>query len=197
MDNKYKNGKIYKLVCDATPIVYYGSTIQSLPQRLSKHKTLRNCTSRELFEKGNVTIELVENYPCNSRKELEARERIYIEFMLDNFDHKVICNERMPARTDLECREYRKEYDKKYRQENKESISKKQREYYQDNKQSYNKKQKEYQLENRDTIRERQNEKFNCECGGRYTRSCKSHHLKTKKHQKWLDARTKTDLKKN
>jgi len=203
MDNKYQNGKIYKLVCDATPIVYYGSTIRSLPQRLSKHKAVRDCGSRELFEKGNVTIELVENYPCNSKKELLEREKIYIKFMLDNFDHRVICNKQIPARTALECREYRKEQKKeyrqknkesieKYRQDNKESISKQRKGYRQENKESIKKYSQEYRQKNRDTLNERKNEKFNCECGGQYTRSHKAKHLRTKKHQKWLDARTKT-----
>lgn len=40
-----------------------------------------------------------------------------------------------------------------------------------------------YRIENRNKINERQNEKFNCECGGTYTRYLKSRHLKTNKHK--------------
>jgi len=115
--NKYQNGKIYKLVCDNTPIVYYGSTIQKLSERLAIHKYYKSCSSRELFDKGNVTIHLIEDYPCNSRKELEARERIYIEFMLKNFDHKIICNKNISGRTRKEWYQDNKENNKEKRNE--------------------------------------------------------------------------------
>ena len=88
--NKYQNGKIYKLTCDNSPLIYYGSTYLPLNKRLSKHK-IQKTGSRELFELGNVSIHLIEEYPCNSKNELESRERIYIEFMLKNFDYKIIC----------------------------------------------------------------------------------------------------------
>ena len=151
MDSRYKNGKIYKLVCDATPIVYYGSTIISLSNRLSNHKSNKDCCSRELFDAGNVSIELIEQYPCNNKYELWARERIYIEFMLNNFTHRVICNKSIPNRT--------------------------YKEYYQAS--------KEYWAERR---RERENEKFNCDCGGRYTRGHKAQHLRSKKHQNYINS---------
>ena len=36
---RYLNhGKIYKLICNVTGLVYYGSTTESLKQRLSEHK---------------------------------------------------------------------------------------------------------------------------------------------------------------
>jgi hypothetical protein len=89
MDNqKYKNGKIYKLVSTQTDEVYYGSTIDSLPKRKSKHKysykqwlenKCKYTASFELFKFGDVEIVLVESFPCNSKYELFAREWYYIE----------------------------------------------------------------------------------------------------------------------
>ena len=157
MDNKYKNGKIYKLVCDATPIVYYGSTIVSLAQRLSDHKYKRTSMSRELFDMGNVSIHLIEEYPCNSKKELESRERIYIEFMLKNFKHKIICNKCIPTRTPAEYRQDNnyKEQQKEYYQDNKDKIKEnykynkeKCKEFYQENRDKLNNKCKQYYFEN-------------------------------------------------
>ena len=163
MDSKYKNGKIYKLVSTGTPIVYHGSTITSLEKRLSIHKSGRNtCASRELFDAGDVSIVLVEEYPCNNKYELESRERIYIEFMLNNFTHRVICNKTIPTRTMKEYedanREHINEYRMKYRQDNRESLNEKKR------------------------------EKFECDCGGRYTRCRKSEHFKTKKHLAYINS---------
>ena len=99
--------------------MYYGSTITSLAERLKKHKSVGNhCSSRELFDAGVVSIELVEEYPCNSKHELLSRERIYIEFMLNNFTHRVICNKQIPTRT-------QKERSREYHEDNKDAINKK------------------------------------------------------------------------
>ena len=177
MDSKYKNGKIYKLVCDATPIVYYGSTIQSLSDRLIHHKSHKDCGSKELFDAGNVSIVLVEEYPCNNRHELQSRERIYIEFMLNNFTHRVICNERIPTRTKAEWEqdniEHRREYKKKYHEQNREHRNEYGRKYRQDNK---------------NAINEKKREKFNCECGSIFRRNDKARHFKTKKHINYINA---------
>jgi hypothetical protein len=62
------------------------------------------------------------------------------------------------------------EYDAEYRQEN--------REYF-DN----------YRREHREELYRKQNEKFECECGGRHTRSTKNRHLKSKKHLQYLETK--------
>lgn len=78
------NGKIYKLVSLNDPsLVYYGSTIQSLKKRKSSHYYQYKsgkimCTSSKLFELGDVEIYLVENFPCENRKQLRRKEGEYI-----------------------------------------------------------------------------------------------------------------------
>ena len=192
MDNKYKRGKIYKLVCDATPIVYYGSTIQTLARRFIQHKNLKDCASKELFDKGNVSIELIEEYPCNNKAELESRERFYIEFMLKNFTHRIICNKLIPTRTRKEHREANKnqiaERDRLYYQANLEKISKRKKIYREANREKISEKGKEYYKLNKETIKEKKNEKFDCECGGRYLKSNKAIHFKTKKHLEYINS---------
>lgn len=83
----YQTGKIYRLfVPGLEEICYVGSTTKSLEHRLYYHKdaSLRDnqkkCGSTVLFEDGNeVVIGLLEDYPCQNRAELEARERYWIE----------------------------------------------------------------------------------------------------------------------
>ena len=75
----YLNGKVYRLLCNDSNLVYYGSTVQELGARLKSHKSKCNdCSSKILSGAGGLRIELVENYPCQSKAELEARERYYI-----------------------------------------------------------------------------------------------------------------------
>lgn len=80
----YSKGKIYKIVCNETGKVYIGSTVQKLNTRLNNHKSYynhwldgkidRQCASYAIIQFDNYYIELIENYPCNSRTELEMRE---------------------------------------------------------------------------------------------------------------------------
>ena len=72
----YKQGKIYKL--EGGGKFYYGSTIQSLPQRRGDHcsdaTTRRQKTKVYAFFNSigweNVSISLVETYPCSTKQEL-------------------------------------------------------------------------------------------------------------------------------
>jgi hypothetical protein len=75
----YKNGKIYKLV--AGDYVYIGSTTQKLCVRLAGHKIKNyNTTARILFESGyDVKIILIEDFPCENKDELTAREYYHIQ----------------------------------------------------------------------------------------------------------------------
>jgi len=80
---RYKRGKIYKITSD-NGLVYFGSTIRSLKSRFKNHKyhferSSFKYSSWKVFAGGNADIELVEKFPCRTRRELEARERWYIE----------------------------------------------------------------------------------------------------------------------
>jgi hypothetical protein len=59
-------------------MVYYGSTISPLSKRFYGHindmKMGVYCSSQELLKLGDAYIEWVENFPCNSKKELNRRE---------------------------------------------------------------------------------------------------------------------------
>ena len=84
-ENKYKHGKVYKITDIGYKECYVGSTIQSLSKRFGHHReTYKSgaCSSSALFEKygkDNCKIELIENYPCENREQLKAREGHYIQ----------------------------------------------------------------------------------------------------------------------
>ena len=77
-------GRIYRIV--GGDKVYYGSTKDCLSDRWKKHKytfthNIKKTSACKIFEEykfENCIIELVEEYPCDSRKELEIRESFYI-----------------------------------------------------------------------------------------------------------------------
>jgi len=146
----YENGKIYKLWCAETDMIYIGSTTQPLYKRLYAHKNRNAYTSRELFKVSNdVKIELIENYKCNNKEELHRREGELIR------ENKEICiNLNIAGRTPKEYRETNKErikeQSKEYKETNKEQIKEYKREYYKNNKE----KNKEYREANKERFKE-------------------------------------------
>ena len=98
--SKYQNGKIYKIVSSQTDQCYVGSTIRPLKERFRKHCNIKiqiehNMSSQQIMKYKDATIMLLENYPCNNKKELETRERFYIETLN-------CCNQVIPTRTNKE-----------------------------------------------------------------------------------------------
>ena len=183
----YKDGKIYKIVCDNTGLTYYGSTCEKhLSRRLSRHRNnysdyLKNpennfCTSFNILEGGNYSIVLVELYPCNSKEELLQRERFYIE----NND---CVNRNIPTRTYKEYYKYYshlnaeklKLYGKNYREENKEKLNEKKKMYCALNAEKIKQYKKDYYENNEKLI-------VTCECGSSLLKRNLLKHLKTKKH---------------
>lgn len=178
----YENGKIYKLTCDKTDKIYIGSTVCTLKQRLANHKYKKKCMSKQLLELGEVKIELIKNYPCNTKKELETKERYYIEKYKD-----IIVNKKIPTRTD---KEYYDEVDSERKKEkyynNKEYYKQKSKKNYEENRELKKQKRKEYYLKNKDEILKKMSIKINCPCGGSTTKNDMSKHCKTNKHQNYL-----------
>jgi hypothetical protein len=174
----FNNGKIYKLWSPQGDEIYIGSTIQPLYKRLNEHKNKRDCNSKYLFENyDNVRIELIELYPCNSKMELNKKEGEYIR-------ENECLNRCIAGRTK-----------KEYNEDNKEHILEKRKEWYENNKEHKKKYDKEYYENNKDHRKEYRennkeiiNKKINCECGGKYTFSHKTHHFKTKKHLAFMNS---------
>lgn len=119
----YSRGKVYMLTCDGSESVYVGSTTATLNNRLSNHKAnykryLANkhhyVSSFELFKIGDVCVELLEDYPCETRRELEAREGFYIDKLKS--EDKDIVNERAAGlNISVRISEDKKTYYREYR----------------------------------------------------------------------------------
>jgi hypothetical protein len=188
--DRYKNAKIYKIIDNITGAIYIGSTCEpTLARRLAKHKydykkylndNMNFVTSFKIIENNNYNIILLEEYPCETKDQLLARERYHIE--TSKCVNKVI-----PSRTKQEWYNENKDIIldkcKEYYNQNKNEINECRKQYVKKNQDKIKKYKKEYYNENKDKI----NEKFDCECGGKFTSKHKFIHLKTIKHQKYLE----------
>lgn len=225
--NSYQNGKVYRIWSLDTEDIYIGSSCDTLSNRFCKHKSHYKkwkegdkriyCSSYILFDQvgvENCKIELIKNFPCNSKSELTKEEG---KVMRENKD--IIVNKNQAGRTIKEYKEEHKQqltekmkeykeqnrekiiqYHKEYNQQHKEEISKQNKEYYEQNKEQIKEQMKEYHEQHKEQIiqyhkeykqqnKEKLHKKFNCECGGKFKYENKSTHEKTQKHQEYIKSR--------
>ncbi len=162
--NKYQKGVIYTIRSFKTDKYYIGSTISPLYKRLYQHKqdykrnkkgTFNKVSSGEILEFDDAYIELLENFPCNSKMELERREGELIRQYKNN-----LVNKNIIGRTVEEWKEDNVDYLKKYEDERKldpERIK-------------YNKEFRKIRII--------------CECGADILKCKKSVHIKSDRHIK-------------
>ena len=182
MNCKYENSKIYRIVCLDTGKYYYGSTTKSIEERLKTHESKYKCylndkdsyvSSFEILKNNNYVIELVEEYSCDSKRELEQQEDIYIKECMND----ALCVNKQRAYTnDKEKKECKNENSKKYYIKNRVKKIEYMKEY-----------SKMYNIKHRDKYLEYKSEKIECECGSIVRRGGISRHRKTKKHLKLLN----------
>ena len=113
--NKYQNGKVYLITDLNYTKIYYGSTCESLSQRMARHRYsyerhLRGKYGKiqvfDLFDEfgiENCKIELAEHCACNSKEELLKCEGSYIR-------NNECVNKKQVSRTPKEYREEKHEY---------------------------------------------------------------------------------------
>jgi hypothetical protein len=195
MENKYQRGKIYKIVDIGYTKCYIGSTIETLSNRMSGHRSAYKSFSKGLnklvssgvlfeeFGLENCKIELIENYPCETKDELHRREGYYIQ----NTDcvNKLVAGRKKPEWIEAN-KEHLKTYKAQHHQKNKEKYNKKSSENYYNNKAHYLQIQKEYNEKNQEVVDARRKASHICDCGATYTYTHKTRHLKTLKHQNYI-----------
>jgi hypothetical protein len=140
----YSKGKIYKLWSPSKNLVYYGSTVQTLPQRLAKHKNGNNnnrkCTSSLILACEDYKMELIEEYSCNNKQQLYNKEGEYIK-------NNECVNKVINGRTRIE-------YAKEYRIKNREKRNEYNKQYIENNKEQNKEYHKQYRIDNKEQIKE-------------------------------------------
>lgn len=176
----YSQGKVYKLVCNVTGLVYVGSTVSPLYKRKCQHRRdykrykdgkYNYITSFKIVEGGNCDIVLLEDVSCESKEQLHRVERKWIE-ALD------CVNRCVPTRT-------KQEYDKIYMEAHKDEkreYDKIYREVHKDEKREYN---KIYREAHKDEIAKKKKSMEACPCGTDHCRAAKAQHLRSLKHRQW------------
>lgn len=216
----YNKSSIYKLCCKDINIKeeYVGSTTR-FERRKAEHKyrcksSDNNCYAYQFINENggidNWDMIQIEEVNVNNRRELETRERYWIEFLKAELN----CN--IPSRTKKDIAKSQRKYyknnieviaekAKEYRKNNIEVIKESQKKYRENNIDVFLKKEKEYRENNREVIAEKRkehveskkeydkerrlknSEKIDCDCGSKISQNGLSKHKKTKKHLNFID----------
>ena len=162
----YQQGKIYKIVCNTTGLIYIGSTCENrLSGRLSHHVSnykqyltgkTNYASSYDIIKNGNYEIFLIENYPCGNSDELHMRERFYKEYQeCVNVNNPIRLKEDDRLSKQIyyqENKEKEKLRKQKYRIENIEKLKLRFQKYYDENKAMVVLKNKKYRIENSEKV---------------------------------------------
>jgi hypothetical protein len=205
----YSKAVIYKLHNDDMSEIYIGSAKDEI-QREQKHKSAWNNENYKGYnykvykfirDNGgwdNWIFKVIERFPCKNKIELVIRERYHYDLL------NPALNMRRPYVSEEKMKEYHKISKAKYRETHTEEILKYredhaeyhknysaqhyldnieekkiyQIEYYKDNKEEIDK----YRAKYREEHNEVSNQKYKCECGGKYTHKHITEHCKGKKH---------------
>ena len=170
--NRYNNGKIYKVIDVGYNKCYIGSTCEGLSRRMERHRrdyksylegkvNQKHTKSIDIFREygiDNVKIELIENYPCESKEELLKREGFYIQ--------TTDCVNRCIAGRD------KLSYNKQRYENNKEVILEK---------------YKEYRERKKEEIKANKSKIIKCECGSSVSNNHFKRHTRSKIHQDFIN----------
>ena len=132
--------------------VYVGSTCQPLSKRMADHRIAMNSKRKRDFNMNlyvkmreygahNFYIELLEEYPCNNLEQLKAKEGEYIRAI-------ATLNSRIAGRNTKDYHNENKsqirEQQKRYKQENEDTIKCYLQSYYSTNREKIREQQKQY-----------------------------------------------------
>jgi len=187
----YSKGKIYAIRSHLTDKIYIGSTTQILCKRLSGHirdfNYKQNVSSKLILEKPDYYIELIENYPCNSKEELFRKEGEIIRKYKDKCVNVLIAG-RTRDEWYNENKTILSDKRKIYRKNNKDIISEKKKKYYNDNLEKHSENMKVYRELNKEELKIKKKNyatiKITCDCGAVITKGCLNKHLKRSTHKR-------------
>ena len=148
--NKYSESKIYKIVNSKTNLCYIGSTTNTLFNRFKSHLHSYNngnltTTAKKLFDidVNSCSIELLQNYACNNRRELHLQEGKFIKLF-----QPYVVNKKIEGRSQREYKNEHKqeiaEYQKNYKLHHTDDLKRNLRKYYMKNREVIIEKSKLY-----------------------------------------------------
>ena len=207
----YNKCVIYKIQHkELDELLYVGSTTHFGNRKVQHKRSCYNSNGKSYNSKLYSTIRdnggwdefnmvIVKEFPCENKRQAEAEEDRIMRQMRSSLNtiRSYQTPEERQERHSITNKvlyqnniEKHKEIGKKYYENNRDKILERTKEHYQQNREKIIDYNKEYREQNKNKIKERDNAKYECPCGGKYTRGNKAIHLKTLKHQTFINQQT-------
>ncbi len=178
----YQNGLIYTMRERGTQNIFYVGSTTCLRKRRNKHKYSSKTDNRRIYTYIRsiggwecIIIEELHKFPCNNKQELCLEEgRVQKEYIAKGYI--------------LECGNIAGRTTKEYKQDNKEYYSNYMKKYSEDNKEKLKEYKSNYYNNNKERLNERNKERVLCDCGTEVRRNGIPRHIRTIKHQKWVES---------
>jgi len=220
---KFNDYTFYKIVNinGDIDLCYVGSTA-NMKQRNKQHK--QNSTNENIRDYNFKIYKTIREHggwdefkmiEIATQTHLTKRQAEQIEEIY-RVELKANMNAQRCFQTEQQLKEYTKqyridninkllEYEKQYRIDNADKIKETSKNYRIDNVDKIKERDKQYRINNTDKIKETNknyrianahilNEKQECNCGGRYTTTHKSRHLKSQKHLNYVKSLTENQV---
>lgn len=178
----YKNGKVYKIVNSVDDSIYIGSTCQPLAKRFYEHKKALKTFKYPLYNHMELIgldlfdIVLVEEYQCDNKDQLHAREEHWRKELGATLNAR-------KCHTGLT----QQEYNRQYYAENFDKLIAQKKQYYEDHREERIDQMKEYgkqyREENKEALHKKRNARVVCECGATASYANLASHKRSAKHK--------------
>jgi len=188
----YSTGKIYRLRNTVDEKTYIGSTRQTLQERMHKHKhqatarpTQKVYAHLNTIGWQNVSIELIENYPCENKAELCEREHHWCRTAKPELNSCL-------TMTEEDLKQAHRDNNRKWARAHPEEVKAQHKAWEAKNREAINAKSKQYVREHKDQRKSTCKRYFQkkpvvaCGCGGQAKDPHR--HSRTKKHLAWAAA---------
>ena len=175
----YETAKIYRIDSQAGGVCYIGSTIHSLQRRFGQHRSRwvshlngksNFISSFDVLEHGDAVISLIEDYPCDSKDQLVAREAHHIR--RQSAANLRCVNRSIPGRSMAE-----------WYQDNRERQLAQSNQYRADNLAECMERVRQYNRAHKDEIARKRAEPYRCQCGATVKTCGILSHERSKKHR--------------
>ena len=181
---------IYKICCDDLPDYNYVGSTKAFRQRKKNHK------ERSLTEKSKLYVTIRENggwdkWNMQPLEECDESIDTFIKAKIREEEWRVKLNANLNMNVCFSSEEHKKnkklEADIRYRKNNKEIISERQKIYIKENPERYRECKRNYDIKNKIKIEEIRSQKVICDCGCEVRKDCLTRHKKSNKHLNLLN----------
>jgi len=151
VDPKYQRTLVYGIQCLTTGEMYVGCTTLLLEERMDRHVSGLNCSSKQIIKRGNYKSYEIQRLPCQTKREALTLEGEWQRTYKECFGHFLV-NEKIEGVFWRDDAGVRKNYNKGYYEEHSEVIKNRSKQYREEHKEETSAYRKAYREKHKEEM---------------------------------------------